>query len=295
MNPDWLSVVLRALGFVCLFQAAGTVCFLALFGHLVGRSRHSIRRLGWYSALAGVPLLAARQWLQAARMADDYAGLFDPSLQRLAWSGSGASAAFLQIAGLCMIALALARQARSSANLAALGALVATCAFALTGHTSDQPQRALLAALLCIHLLLMSFWFGALLPLIICSRHETRSDALALLRSFSGVAGWLVPCIAVAGLSMALVLIPALEGWRAVYGLLLLGKAAAFAVLLLLAAWNRWRTVPTLALASGAPPTGSPASAPEPARTLRRTIAIEYLLMLAVFATTAVLTSFYGP
>jgi len=79
-----------------------------------------------------------------------------------------------------------------------------------------------------------------------------------------------------------------LDGWRAVYGLLLLGKVAAFALLLLLAAWNRWRTVPALAL--GVSPTGS-----VPARALRRTIALEYLLMLAVLATTAVLTNFYSP
>jgi putative copper resistance protein D len=288
VNPDRLSVVSRALGFVSLFQAAGAAFFLALFGSWLARSKHSIRRLGFYSALAGLLLVAAHQWLEGARMADGYAGLIDPSLQWLAWSGSGGSSAFFQIVGLSMIALALARQARPSASVASLGAVIAACAFALSGHTSDQPQRVLLALLLCVHLLLVSFWFGARLPLIICTRREARSDAVALLQGFSIVAGWLVPCVGIAGLTMALILIPALPGWRAIYGLLLLGKLGAFGLLMLLAAWNRWRAAPAMAaedlLAASAA-----------TKALRRTIAIEYLLIVAVFATTAVLTSFYGP
>src|ERR1700676_3927210 len=140
VNPDLLSVLVRGLAFVSLFQAAGTAFFLALFGSWLARSKHSIRRLGFYSALAGLLSIGAHQWLEAARMADDYAGLIDPSLQRLAWSGSGGAAAFFQIAGLSMIALALAQQARPSASIASIGAVIAACAFALSGHTSDHPQ-----------------------------------------------------------------------------------------------------------------------------------------------------------
>jgi putative copper resistance protein D len=291
VSPDLLSVVTRSLGFLSLFQAAGVAFFLALFGSWLARSKHSIRRLGFHAALAALLLLAVHQWLEGARMADGYIGLVDSSLQRLAWSGSGGTAAFFQMVGLSMIALALVHQARPSTGVASIGAVIAACAFALTGHTSDQPQRLLLAPLLCVHLLLVAFWFGALLPLIICSRREARSDAAALLRSFSSVAGWLVPCIGVAGLTMAIVLIPAPQGWRARYGVLLLGKLAAFGLLLLLAAWNRWRVVP--AMASQDAPGAVAASAATAA--LRRTIAIEYLLIVAVFATTAVLTAFYSP
>jgi putative copper export protein len=179
---------------------------------------------------------------------------------------------------------------RPSIGIASIGAVIAACAFALTGHTSELPQRPLLAALLCVHLLLVSFWFGALLPLIICSRREARADAVALLRSFSSVAGWLVPCIGIAGLTMAITLIPAAAGWREMYGLLLLGKMAAFGVLLLLAIWNRWRVVPAMANQETQEVAAAGAT-----QTLRRTITFEYLLLVAVLATTAVLTTFYGP
>jgi putative copper export protein len=64
-----------------------------------------------------------------------------------------------------------------------------------------------------------------------------------------------------------------------------LTKLGAFGLLLLLAAWNRWRAVPAMAA-------GDAAAAP---MALRRSIAIEYLLLTAVLAVTAVLTSFYSP
>jgi len=75
---------------------------------------------------------------------------------------------------------------------------------------------------------------------------------------------------------MALVLMPDSTSWRSTYGALVLAKIAAFALLLALAAWNRWRAVP-----------GSPA--------LRRSIAVEYVVMIAVIAVTATMTTFYSP
>ena len=285
MSPDLLALVVRTLALAGVFQAAGAAFFVVLFGPWLLQSGQRIRRLGCYAALAGVLLLAAQQWLRGAPMADGYDGLFDPALQRLAWGGSGGHAAWLQIIGLTVIAWGLFRPGRAAAGVAAIGALIAACAFALTGHTSEHAPRALLAALLCVHLLVVAFWFGALLPLLICSRHEARGEAVALLRAFSGVAGWLVPAIGVAGLAMGLMLIPAPRGWRAAYGLLVLSKLGAFGLLLLLAAWNRWWAVP--AMAAGDVPAAPMA--------LRRSIAIEYLLLTAVLAVTAVLTSFYSP
>jgi putative copper export protein len=285
VNPDLLSVVVRTLALAGVLQAAGAAFFVVLFGPWLRRSGQRIRRLGYQAALAGMALLAAQQWLRGARLADSYAGLVDPSLQRLAWGGSGGHAAWLQLAGLAVIACGLARQRRAAAGVAAAGAAIAACAFALTGHTSEHAPRALLAPLLCVHLLVVAFWFGALLPLYLCSRYEARADAVALLRAFSGVAGWLVPAIGVAGLALALMLIPAANTWRAPYGLLVLTKLGAFGLLLLLAAWNRWWAVP--AIAAG--------DAPAAPRALRRSIAIEYLLLAAVLAVTAVLTSFYSP
>jgi putative copper export protein len=73
-----------------------------------------------------------------------------------------------------------------------------------------------------------------------------------------------------------LILMPDSASWRTIYGSLVLVKIAAFVVLMILAAWNRWRAVP-----------GS--------QDLRRSIAIEFGLMAVVFAATATMTTLYSP
>ena len=125
MSPDRLWALVRTLALAGVFQAAGAAFFLLLFGPWLARAGHRIRRLGCYAALAGLLLLAAQQWLQGARMADGYDGLFDPALQRLAWGGSGGHAALLQMFGLAVIACALTRAGRAAAGAASSGALIA--------------------------------------------------------------------------------------------------------------------------------------------------------------------------
>ena len=46
MSPDLVSVVVRALAFSCLFQAAGAAFFMQLFGTGVLRCAAGIVRLG---------------------------------------------------------------------------------------------------------------------------------------------------------------------------------------------------------------------------------------------------------
>jgi len=50
--PDVVSVILRALSFVFLFQAAGTALFAAIFGRRLSSSQISVRRLGRAAAIA---------------------------------------------------------------------------------------------------------------------------------------------------------------------------------------------------------------------------------------------------
>ena len=276
VSPDLVSVLVRTLALVCLFQAAGTAFFVLLFGQWLPRSSASIQQLGFWCALIAVALLGAHQCLDAARMADSLAGMSDPHLELLAWGGKGGNATLLEMTGLAVVAFGLTRPVASAGGIASTGAAMAACAAVLTGHTSVHAQRGLLAPLLALHLLLVAFWFGALVPLILCCVRESQQVTAAVLRGFSAVAGLLVPCIGIAGLVMALVLMPHSASWRSTYGTLVWAKIAAFCGLLLLAAWNRWRAIP-----------GSPA--------LRRSIAVEYGVMVAVLALTATMTTFYSP
>jgi putative copper export protein len=289
VRVDLPSVVLRALALIGLFQAAGAALFLVLFDRGLSQVASCVRRLGRITAAAAIVLIAAHRALEAARMGDGFASLPDPALQRLAWSGGAGLAASLQILGLALIIGALRMPAsRATAvgrSLSLIGAAVAATAAMTTGHTSVHPLRLELAPLLAVHLLVVAFWFGSLLPLVLCCRREPLPTAVAVLRAFSGVAGWLVPALGVAGLLMALILLPGWAAWHSTYAALVLTKLALFAVLLLFACWNRWRGVPSLTR----PPL------PAASAVLQRSIEIEYVLMLAVLAVTATLTTFYSP
>jgi putative copper resistance protein D len=285
VSPDLWSVVVRTLGLVSSFQAGGAALFIRLFEVRLPRSMIVVQRLGFWAAIVGVLLLVTHQELEAARMANEFSGLFDARMQGLAWHSNSGIETLLQMLGLVVIAAGLARPGHPGANFAACGTVIAACATSLSGHTSVHPQRALLAPLLALHVLLGSFWFGALLPLIVSIRRETREDALSVLKAFSAVAGPLVPCIGVAGLVMALTLVGQTAQWQTPYAALLLTKMAAFVALLGFAAWNRWRAVPAMMVGD----------ARAAARSLQRSIALEYSLMFGVLGVTAVITTFYSP
>jgi putative copper export protein len=287
VSPDLLSAGLRALAFVALFQAAGAALFLAGFGRLLTAAQAGVRRLGLLCAAAGVILVLAHLSLDPARMAGDFGGVWDPGLQQLAWHSSPGLSQVTQIIGLLVVlaALSLSGPHTTAPQAAAvIGAVIAIGAFLLTGHTSTHPLRALLAPLLALHLLIVAFWFGALLPLAMATRLEAPATAVRILRRFSSVAVVLVPLIGAAGLGMAVILCPDLGVLRQPYGQLLLVKLGGFLILLVLAAYNRWRLAPALA--------GGTVGA---AAALRRSIGAEYLLIVAVLCVTDVLTTFFSP
>ena len=282
MAVDFISVTLRALGFTALFQAVGLAFFLALFGRELTQPWPGLRRIGGIAATAGLLLVLVHPALEAPRMAGDFPGLWDSQLQRLAWSSGSGMSALVEAAGLLGLAVSLPSHAGGAARWAALWGLIAIGGFLLTGHTSTHPLRPVLAALLALHLFVVALWFGSLAPLLLVIREEARPLAARILERYSAIAGWLVPLILVAGLCLAWILAGSLAVLRRPYGQLLIAKIVGFALLMLLAAANRWRLVPALAA-------GSPVSA------LGRSILMEIALLVAVLSTTAVLTTYYSP
>jgi putative copper resistance protein D len=282
--PDVISVILRAFSFVLLFQAAGAAIFIAIFGRRLVGSQASVRRLGQAAAIAAIVLVAAHYALEAARMAGKMSGMWDPTLQGMAWNSAAGTAVICRLLGLLLIAVGLRKAKVRWAILAVGGAVLATGAFTLTGHTSVSAHRAALAALLMLHLLVVAFWFGALWPLYVASLRETPARASDIIERFTTVATWLVPVILLAGIVMAVLLLPNLQTLSEPYGELLIAKVAGFAVLMGLAAANKWRLGP--ALVHGQAQSG---------RWFRRSVAAEYVLIAVVLTITAVMTSFFSP
>lgn len=285
MTPDSAAITVRALAFVALFQALGGVLFLLLFREFVPRTADTLRRLTIGCALSGVVLLGAHQGVTAARMAGDWAGLKDAYLQRLAWSDTDGLSHLVAMSGLLLLACSLARQSSPRLAWAGPGVALVVGAFVLTGHTSVHSWRALLAPLLAAHVLLGAFWFGALAPLVLACRQEPHAQIVALLQRFSALAVRGVPGIAVAGVLIALMLTGGnVSVLQRPYGQLLLVKAAAFAILMLLAVWNRWQL--TLRIAAGETTALT---------VLARSILLELLILVTVLTVTAALTTLYSP
>ena len=281
MLADIVSSLVRALSFIALFQAAGVAIFLAIFGRRLERTREIVRRVGLFSALAGLLLVAAHYGLQAARMAGDLRGVFDVSLQSMVLHSSMSVGAAFRLFGLVLIAAALGRSGRNEA-LGLAGTASALVGFLFVGHTATAANRSWLAGLLTLHLAAVAFWFGALVPLMVVARREDVSVATSIVDLFSRIASWWVPVILLAGAFMTVLLVDSWSAFGRPYGLILLVKVVAFAVLMLLASLNKWRYATVLAV-------------PRMASAFQRSVAAEYLLICAVLAATAIMTTFFSP
>jgi copper resistance protein D len=308
--PDILSVVLRAVSFVLQLQAAGAVFFAAAFGPALTISLPGIRKLTRVTATVAVFAVAGHYTLEAARMAGDMSGMLDRSLQNMAWTSTFGGAFTVRELGLLLIIAGMrAVSAKTTASrfftssvgspvafvmkrlsargftlVGVTGAVLVAVSFTLTGHTSVNSRRGLLAPLLLAHLLIVAFWFGALWPLCLVTLRESRERMARIVAVFSAAAFWLVPLIFAVGVAMAAVLLPDWAALRQPYGALLIAKVALFAVLLGCAALNKWRLGPGLG-------SGDPQAGPR----FRRVVISEYIIMVGVLAVTAVMTTFFSP
>ena len=169
--------------------------------------------------------------------------------------------------------------------LLAAGTVLVVASYTRVGHATTSP-RWLLASVLVVHLTAVAFWFGALLPLrrATAGAIETR-DAADLLHRFGQVAAFTVGLLGIAGLVFAYVMVGSVSGLLSTaYGLLLLLKIGIVTGLLALAALNKLRLVPRLA-----------AGRDGAARQLDRSIRVETLAFLAIFAVTAIFTTVAVP
>jgi len=294
-SPDVLSVALRAVSFTLLLNAAGVPIFIAAFGRLIPSAVPAVRQLGWKLAIGALVFVVGHHALEAARMTGEMSGVIDPAMQKMALLSPAGAAFAARVLGLVLVAVGLRRAARlpqrqGAAQLtgprgplviALVGALLSTTAFTLVGHTSVTPHHLAAAGLLTLHLLVVAFWLGALWPLYLAATKEQPAVTARVIDAFSLAAAWVVPLILLAGIGLTAVLVPSLAVFRQPYGQLLLLKVSLFAVLMAMAALNKWRFGPACAEGNTA--------------AFERTVIIEYVLICVVLAVTAVLTTFYSP
>ena len=284
MPPDSVVVVLRAAVFVTLLQAAGAALFLFLFKGRVVVSGDSIRRLGAIAAALGTALVIVRYMIEPARMTGALSGVIDGSMHRFLLTSNLGLAQLIRLAGAGLVGLGLLRSSRLRERGALVGVLLIAGSFSFMGHTAAGDQRWLLGGLLVVHVLAAAFWFGSLIPLYIACGRESLSDAGALIERFSAIAVRIVPMIFLAGVGMAVYLLPSLGSLGTPFGLLLIVKVLVFAVLMGFACLNKYRFGPAVACGRA-----------DSLVMLRRCVAIETVLVACILTVTAVMTTLYSP
>lgn len=240
------------------------------------------------AALGG---LAAQTSVMAGSLAE---GLKPASLSFVA-TGSGLGRAALVRAAAAASALACLMALPAGRPLwrmtAVLGGVVAG-SLAWMGHGAATEGPGHLVHLVgdILHSLAAAVWIGALAVFLLLLRPASGDDPQRLqalhgaLRGFSGIGSLLVAALVASGLvnSWFLVGPQRLEGlWTVPYGQLLSVKLALFALMLGLAAANRFRLTPALGAALQG---GSPVAA---LARLRRSVAAETATALAILALVA--------
>ncbi|MFJ6104877.1 cytochrome c oxidase assembly protein [Streptomyces sp. NPDC092359] len=159
-----------------------------------------------------------------------------------AYALSGAAAALL--ATLCL-GIGTSRWARAALLLAVAGLLPP----AFTGHSSAAGDHDAAVTSLALHLVGAAVWAGGLLfLLVVVARREPRAVDAA--RRFGPLAAWSLLAVGASGLVNAVVRLSVTELFTTGYGLMVLAKAVALAVLCGIGLLHRRRTLPALASGS---------------------------------------------
>lgn len=282
---DIATVLAKAIIYAATFGAAGGVFFLAYSLDLVSDvSRGQIRELIRMLAIVGSVISAARIGLLAGSMDGAVAGMVDLSSVRMILSAGEGRATGIRIVGLVLTSLAIL-PGRVSLALATVGAVTAATSFAWIGHAHSVNAGLLPIVLLILHLLCVAFWIGALGPLLLIARDQDPSIIAAIAARFGHLAMVFVALLVVAGGGLLWVLLHGeLRLWKSPYGQVLLIKLSLVACLLGLAAFNKLRLTPQLAVNDA-----------HAASSLQRSICAEMFFVGLILALTATLTTTMGP
>jgi putative copper resistance protein D len=284
---DWdvAAVAVKGLLYATCLTAGGGALFLAIFGRQLNEGeRRFVIRFTRGAAVAALCVTIARVLVLSGMLGGDVTDMWDLNLIQIILEGSEGWAAVVRGIGLIAIAAA-SSSASASQAIAVLGAFATAGSFALTGHTGSVGPGNLPRLLVAAHLLAVSYWIGALVPLFRIASGTEHSRVAAILRRFGNIAAVAVPGLIVAGLILLWLLLGSFEAvFTSPYGRLVLIKLAFVAGLLTLATLNKLRLTPAVAAGDRAA-----------VASLRWSIAGEMILAAAILVVTATFTTVVGP
>jgi copper transport protein len=327
---DAASKVTQFVTYAGALLAVG-LAFFATFLHDGGDDRRALARGTTIGAAIGALGIALTVVVQAALVTNgSLTAVFDLSLLRPVLSqGLGWQAGSLLVGLAVVNASAVVKPGALAQSFAFYGGLLATSSFALWGHATDADNTLVTVPADLVHVAAGALWFGGIVGLMVVLRRRHDRGSLAstvtIVRRFSAAAAFSLIALTTAGVTLAFVEVGSLDALTASsYGKLVLLKAGLVAVVVFAAAYNRYFLLPWLfdagtagdddaddddALDDDVPDdavdqredagdgTADDESADAPGealagwQTLRRTVLLEAVLMVAVLGVTAVLVN----
>jgi len=272
----------RVVMYVALFVGAGGAFFATWIADGAARRAWIVFVLA--AGLVAVALSVGLQGLDALDL--PLSGL----QHKLAWdtglaTSYGATAGTAALALLAAVFGSVAKSASTARALSLVGVIGAGLALSLSGHASNAAPQLLNRPAVFLHSVCVAFWIGSLLPLylaVVSARtrgpHSVDAHSVAAqLERFSRAIPLVIVLLVASGLWLAFVQLDRIAAlWTTSYGQLLACKLACVAVLLALAAANRYRLVPKFE-------TGGAAAA----RPLATVIAFELVIALLILSLVA--------
>lgn len=279
---DVVLIALGAANTVAVLSAAGLTMFALLFASQLIHATGPIRRATTVSITIGIVLTVIHHGLSPARMTASLSGVWDASLQTMLLQSDAGLAHGVRLVGLLLLAATL--RAHNALVVGLAGSMLIVASFLFMGHTASHDGRAILVGALAVHLSVLTFWFGALGPLHLVVQREAIETAATVLQRFSAMAFWSVPMVFIAGLVMSLMLLSSWDDLLEPYGLLLMTKATLFALLMLLAALNKWRYTERIFAGEEAA-----------AAAFRTVVVLEWIGIAIVIVVTSFMTGLFAP
>lgn len=279
------TIVLKAATNFTSLSASGGLVFLLLFGrHLAAEDRTGINRRTACLAAAGILASLAGFLWTAAALGGGFSSATDPFLLTIIFENRGPGL-LLRIIGLLLVAGVLVRARGFGYLIAALGSALIMLSFSPGGHPASLGLSPWPQLLIILHIAAVTYWLGALLPLLVMTRHSDDEDLGAVAKRFGDFAVYIVAALFLAGALLLWLLSESPTAFiTSEYGQLFLGKLLLFALLLGLAAHNKLRATPALL-------SGDSRAQPR----LRAAIRFEIAAVIAILLVTAAFTTLAAP
>lgn len=273
-------VINRIVLYLAGLLAIGSVLY-RLWMQPQGPAAELLRRQGLgAAAFAGLALLLSVPLGGAEMIAGGASAPFSGDAWRTAFGSTLGPSLLLGLPGALLVAYGFASATSGRPLVSAIGGALLLGSYLVTGHAATAAPVWLMATMVGVHLICGGFWFAALRPLGRTTADGEVTVAAAAAVRFSQIAVWTVSALLLSGIIVTWVQVQSVSAlFDNAYGIRLSIKIALFVVLVAIAAYNKLRLTPRLASGESGAADG-----------LRRTIRIEYALMVAIAVLAASLT-----